>query len=148
MENLHNYSSELKAMLYSAFIFLQIQVDVAMILIILMTIDTIFGMIKASLIVSLTYSWKALFKGLCVKLVILLIPMTVALVAKGLGMTEFKVVVTMVMKALVIAEGVSIWNSILSIKKGEVVQQTDLVAVLIERLSNYFKSVFDKLTKN
>jgi phage-related holin len=147
MTNLHNYSNELKSLIYGAILFLQIEIDVALILISLMCLDTLFGMIKATLIETLVFSWKALFKGLCVKLIILLIPMTVALVAKGLGMSDFKILVAIVMKALVISEGSSIWNSFLSIKKGEEIKQTDMVAVLIERISNYFKSIFDKLTK-
>lgn len=147
MTNIHEYSNELKSLIYGAILFLQIEIDVALILISLMCLDTLFGMIKATLIETLTFSWKALFKGLCVKLIILLIPMTVALVAKGLGMSDFKILVAIVMKALVISEGSSIWNSFLSIKKGEEIKQTDLVAVLIERISNYFKSIFDKLTK-
>lgn len=147
MNNIHDYSNELKSLIYGAILFLQIEIDVALILISLMCLDTLFGMIKATLIETLTFSWKALFKGLCVKLIILLIPMTVALVAKGLGMSDFKILVAVVMKALVISEGSSIWNSFLSIKKGEEIKQTDLVAVLIERISSYFKSIFDKLTK-
>lgn len=147
MENLHNYSNELKALFYGALLTLQIDMDTAQILVVLMLLDTLFGMIKAALIPELTFKWKELFKGLSIKLIILLIPMTVALVAKGLGMNEFKMIVGVVIKALIIAEGISIWNSFLSIKKGEVVKQTDLVAVLIERISNYFKSIFDKLTK-
>lgn len=147
MNNIHDYSNELKSLIYGAILFLQIEIDVALILISLMCLDTLFGMIKATLIETLTFSWKALFKGLCVKLIILLIPMTVALVAKGLGMSDFKILVGVVMKALVISEGSSIWNSFLSIKKGEEIKQTDLVAVLIERISSYFKSIFDKLTK-
>lgn len=147
MTNIHDYSNELKSLIYGAILFLQIEIDVALILISLMCLDTLFGMIKATLIETLTFSWKALFKGLCVKLIILLIPMTVALVAKGLGMSDFKILVAVVMKALVISEGSSIWNSFLSIKKGEEIKQTDLVAVLIERISSYFKSIFDKLTK-
>lgn len=147
MTNIQDYSNELKSLIYGAILFLQIEIDVALILISLMCLDTLFGMIKATLIETLTFSWKALFKGLCVKLIILLIPMTVALVAKGLGMSDFKILVAIVMKALVISEGSSIWNSFLSIKKGEEIKQTDLIAVLIERISNYFKSIFDKLTK-
>jgi hypothetical protein len=147
MTNLHNYSNELKSLIYGAILFLQIEIDVALILISLMCLDTLFGMIKATLIETLVFSWKALFKGLCVKLIILLIPMTVALVAKGLGMSDFKILVAIVMKALVISEGSSIWNSFLSIKKGEEIKQTDMVAVLIERISSYFKTIFDKLTK-
>lgn len=147
MTQLHDYSNELKSLAYGAILFLQIELDVALILISLMCLDTLFGMIKATLIETLTFSWKELFKGLCVKLIILLIPMTVALVAKGLGMSDFKILVGIVMKALIIAEGSSIWNSFLSIKKGEEIKQTDLVAVLIERISKYFKSIFDKLTK-
>jgi hypothetical protein len=147
MNNLHDYSNELKSLIYGAILFLQIEIDVALILITLMCLDSVFGMTKAILIDTLTFSWKELFKGICIKLVILLIPMTVALVAKGLGMNEFKILVGVVMKALIIAEGSSIWNSFLSIKKGEDIKQTDLVAVLIERISKYFKDLFDKLTK-
>jgi hypothetical protein len=147
MTNIQDYSNELKSLIYGAILFLQIEIDVALILISLMCLDTLFGMIKATLIETLTFSWKALFKGLCVKLIILLIPMTVALVAKGLGMSDFKILVAVVMKALVISEGSSIWNSFLSIKKGEEIKQTDMVAVLIERISSYFKTIFDKLTK-
>lgn len=147
MNNLHDYSNELKSLIYGAILFLQIEIDVALILITLMCLDSVFGMTKAILIDTLIFSWKELFKGICIKLVILLIPMTVALVAKGLGMNEFKILVGVVMKALIIAEGSSIWNSFLSIKKGEDIKQTDLVAVLIERISKYFKDLFDKLTK-
>ena len=147
MNTIHEYSNELKSLIYGAILFLQIETDVALIVVILMCLDSLFGMTKAILIETMNFSWKELFKGICIKLIILLIPMTVALVAKGLGMNEFKILVSVVMKALVIAEGSSIWNSFLSIKKGEEIKQTDLVAVLIERISKYFKSIFDKITK-
>src|SRR5690606_18984490 len=73
-----------KVMIYLFFAYIGIDGGVVEVLFILMCIDTLLGIIKA---ISLgnQFSFKKLLWGIITKLSILIIPMIIALVAKGLS---------------------------------------------------------------
>lgn len=132
-EILCKYANEIKASIYGAFVFLNIDTDIVKILMILMLFDTVFGIIKA-IILSETISFKILFFGLTTKLLILLIPMTLALVGKGLKTYDFTPIVDVVLKVLVVSEGISIVTSMYAIKKREKVENIDFVSMLLQSI--------------
>lgn len=132
-EILCKYANEIKASIYGAFVFLNIDTDIVKILMILMLIDTVFGVIKA-IILSEIISFKILFFGLTTKLLILLIPMTLALVGKGLKTYDFTPIVDVVLKVLVVSEGISIITSMYAIKKREKVENIDFVSMLLQSI--------------
>lgn len=123
---------EIKAALYSASLFLNINLEIVQILMILMAIDTVFGIIKA-LALGEQFDFKILFFGFCTKILILLIPMVLALVGKGLGY-DFTPLVSGVMKVLVIAEGFSIITSMYVIKTKEKVKNVDVISMLLSSI--------------
>jgi len=121
------YAGEIKAALYTTFIFLNIDI-----LILLMIFDTAFGVTK-SLVLGDKVSFKILFFGLSTKMLVLLIPMTLALVGKGLNY-DFTPMVNVVLKVLVVAEGISIFTSMYSIKTKQKVENIDFISMLLNSI--------------
>lgn len=140
-----NNVNEIKVFVSGALIFLNINADIANILLLLMGFDLAFGIVKAFYISEMEFDFKELFKGITVKLLILTVPMIFALVAKGVGIGNFTFVVDTVFKLFILAEGFSIYNSFLSIKKNKVIKQTDLISVIVERMQGYFKNKIDAI---
>jgi len=132
-EILCKYAGEIKAAIYTAFIFLNIDLDIVKILTILMCVDTVFGIAKA-LILGDKVSIKILFFGLSTKLLILLIPMTLALIGKGLKTYDFTPMVDIVLKVLLVSEGISIFTSMYSIKTKTRVENIDFVSMLLQSI--------------
>ena len=126
------YAGEIKAALYTTFIFLNIDLDIVKILILLMIFDTAFGVTK-SLVLGDKVSFKILFFGLSTKMLVLLIPMTLALVGKGLNY-DFTPMVNVVLKVLVVAEGISIFTSMYSIKTKQKVENIDFISMLLNSI--------------
>lgn len=132
-EVIAKFYNEIKVMIYTSFIFLNVDVDVVHILIILMGVDTFFGIIKA-VVGEVKVTFKKLLLGLTIKLLILLIPMVLALVGKGLGIYDFTPLVEMILRILIVAEGFSILTSMYIIKTGKKVEDIDIVSSLISSL--------------
>lgn len=127
------YANEVKAAIYGAFIFLNIDADIVHILTLLMLLDTVFGIAKA-FVLGDKISFKILFFGLTTKSLILLIPMTLALVGKGLKAYDFTPLVDVVLKILVVSEGLSIFTSMYSIKTKKRVENIDFVTMLLSSI--------------
>lgn len=140
-----NYLTELKGIAIGVLMTLNIDVKIAEALSILMLIDLAFGVTKAIYLPQLKFEFKELFKGLTVKFMTLTLPLIFALTVKHLGMGDLGFLISVVLKLFLIAETISIYNSFLSIKKGEPIKQTDLITVTIEKIQSYFKAAFDKL---
>lgn len=129
-----SHLNEIKTALYLAFIFLNIDTDVVKILTWLMLIDTLSGIVK-SLIISKSFDFKLLFFGLCSKILVLLIPMTLALVAKGISKTyDFTPVLDAVLRVLVVSEGLSIITNFYIIKTKKEVKNFDIISLLLSAL--------------
>lgn len=127
------FIDELKVVIYTTFVFLNIDTDVVKILMALMFIDTLFGIIK-SLRMGKPFDFKILFFGLSTKLLILLIPMVLALVGKGLKNYDFTPMVDGVLRILMIAEAFSIFTSMYIIKTKEEVKNVDLISMLLSSI--------------
>lgn len=123
------YGNEIKSLIYSAFVFLNINTDVVKALLWLMLADTAFGICK-SIVMKRPFKFPILFEGFISKIMILLIPMVLALIGKGLGY-DFKILPDTAMKILVVAEGISIFKSFYVIRTKKEPEDVDIITMLI-----------------
>ncbi|SHG27368.1 phage holin family protein [Flavobacterium johnsoniae] len=144
-ELLSKCGNDIKGLIYGAFLFLNINVDVVKVLLWLMLIDTAFGMFK-SFRFGRKITFARLFEGVMSKLMCLLIPMVLALVAKGLGY-DMKVVPDTILKVLVVAEAFSIVTSFYAIRTKEEPKDVDLITMLLNSLRKGLMSIFSSFLK-
>ena len=128
-ELLCKYANEIKVAIYSAFVFLNINTDVVKILLLLMFFDTCFGIAK-SIKLKVKVTFGRLLEGVMSKTMCLLIPMTLALVAKGLGY-DLKILPDTILKILIVAEGFSIITSFYVMRTGKEPAEVDIVTMLL-----------------
>lgn len=140
MENVLNL---IKSLLYALFVYIGIDKDVAMILFVLMMIDSGLGIVKA-LRLGYKFSFRRLAWGIVIKLTLLVVPMIVALVGKGLGM-DFKLFVVAIINILIVNEGISCVTNILSAKTKKVIENTDFVTKLLELIRKAFTALIQRL---
>ena len=146
-EIIHNHLNEIKTTLYLVFVFLNIDTDIVKILTILMFIDTISGIIK-SFIISENFSFKLLFFGLCSKILVLLIPMTLALVGKGISKTyDFTPILDCVLRILVVSEGLSIITNFYVIKTKKTIKNFDIISMLLSTLRRGMLAIINQTLK-
>ena len=137
----------IKISLYSAFAFLNIDLDVAYIIMWLMLVDTLTGIIKSLVVKKLKLPFAAFFTGILTKFVLLLIPMLVSLTAVGLGY-EFKWVIESSLRLIVLSESISIFTNILSVKKREVIQNKDYLSLILTLIRGKLINMFEALAKD
>lgn len=140
MENLLNF---LKSLLYAVFVYLGIKTGIVKVLFALMLIDSVLGIIKA-LRLGNKFSLKKLAWGMVSKLTVLIIPMIVALMAKGLNL-EFNYFVIIIMDILIVNEGISCITNILSIKTKKQIENTDYITKMLEAIRHSFMNMIQKL---
>lgn len=133
IEVAEKYVNEIKAVVYSTFVFLNIDTDIVQILIYLMCLDTLFGFTKA-IVMKENVSFGRMFYGFTTKILVLLIPMTLALVGKGLKGYDFTPFVEIVLKVLVVSEGISIVTNMYVIKTKKAVKNVDFVSMLLNSI--------------
>ena len=138
---------EIKYLIYGLFAFLQIDIDVVFILGILMMIDTGLGIAKSVIVSKLKFTFAKLLWGLVSKAGILLIPMILALVAKGVGF-DFKWLVEIVLKILVVSEAISGITNILSIKEKKHIKNEDFISKLLHAVRQFFSDTLRKIIQN
>ena len=132
----------IKLPLYFIFTYLGIGTDVVKVLFLLMMLDSIIGII-VSLRLGESFSFKVLGWGMVQKLILLLIPMTLALIAKGLSF-DFKYFVIAAMDIIIVSEGISIFRNILSYRKRERIESTDYITMLLSVIKDYFSRLILK----
>lgn len=146
-ETIYNHLNEIKTTLYLVFVFLNIDTDIVKILTFLMLIDTISGIIK-SFIISSDFSFKLLFFGICSKVLVLLIPMTLALVGKGISKTyDFTPLLDSVLRVLVVSEGLSIITNFYVIKTKKTVKNFDIISMLLSALRRGMLAIINQTLK-
>lgn len=144
---MEKYLNEIKAFLYGLIIYFQIDKDVSIVLITLIFIDMFAGAIKAAVVPEMEFRLTTFWAGLLKKSLLLIIIMVLALVSKGLGFTDFKEMVTIIMKIMVLNEGISIFNSIKSIYRKQEFKSNDFISILIEKIEATLTKYMDKLIK-
>ena len=144
---MEKYIDQFRAFLYGIVMYLQIDTDIAKVLIYLILFDMFAGAIKAVLVPTMEFRFATFWTGLLKKALLLIIIMVLALVAKGLGFSDFKQMVTVVMKIMVLNEGISIFNSIRSIISKKEFKSNDFISLLIEKIEKVLTKYMDKLIK-
>lgn len=142
---MEKYWNEIKAFIYGIFIYFQIDKEIALILIILIFADMIVGALKSIFITTMKFSIEKFWKGLLKKVMLLIIVMVLALVSKGLGFDDFKIMVETVMKIMLLNEGLSVINGIRSIYDRKEHKNNDFISLLITKIENYLTFYLDKL---
>ena len=122
--------------------FLEIDTKKLSILVVLMCIDMLTGTFKAYRTKENITSrrWIA---GFLSKLVVLLVPFTIALMAKGVDF-DVKWFIGFSLSIMVIAEAYSILGNIYTFKTGEAVAEIDAVSAIIKVLRNFIENMIER----
>ena len=144
---MEKFIDQFKAFLYGAIIYFQMDKDVTIILLALISIDMLFGAIKAATLDSMQFELVAFWRGLIKKVLMLTSIMVLALIAKGLGFEDFRLLVLNVMKIMILAEGISIITSIRSIWDRKEYKSNDFISVLLGKVGDFLAKWIDKLIR-
>jgi hypothetical protein len=136
------FVSAIKIIIYSVFVYLGIDGDVVEVLFVLMCVDTVLGATKAVVLGKL-FTFKKLLWGFVTKLSVLIIPMVMALVAKGLSF-DFKWFVLAILNVLIVAEAFSSMTNILSIKSKKNVENVDFISLLLKAIRQGLSNIVTK----
>jgi len=142
---LTDYANEIKTLLYSFLFYLNIDRDVAIILIVFIFTDMLIGAYKSVALPMMKFSIETFWAGLIKKSILLIIVMVLALTARGLGFADFRLMVTTVIKIMILNECISIFNSCRSILDKKQHKSSDFISKLIEVIGNYLLFYIDKL---
>ena len=115
--------------LYGAFAYLDVPIEIFTILITFIGFDTFLGAL-ASMRMGKEFNFKILLWGFCLKIGILILPLIVALLAKGLEM-DFKFLVVLTIKILTVAEFYSCAGNIYTIKNKKRVNKIDVISMML-----------------
>ena len=140
MEGLFNF---IKTSIYLLFVYLGIKTDIVKVLFWMMVLDSIFGIIKA-LRLGNKFSLKILGWGMVTKLTMLIIPMILALMGKGISF-NFNPFVVAVLNILIVNEGISCITNIMCIRSGKQIENTDYITRLLEVTRKGLSSILQKL---
>jgi len=132
----------IKVALYGLFAFLNVDIDVVNVIMWLMIIDTISGVIKAIAVDKIKFTFKKFYLGIMSKFVLLLIPITLALMALGIGY-DFTWAVEAVIRLIILSEGISFFTNIVSIREKKVYENRDYLSIILNWVRGELISIFD-----
>lgn len=136
-----NYINFLKTTLYGLFIWLNIDMTVFVVLVSFMLLDSFTGGIKAVRLGE-AFKFKKLFIGLSVKFLFLIIPLSVAMLGKGLG-SDMAFGVEVIMRLLIVSEFYSFIGNVYTIKTKEEVDDIDIISMLLVALRVRAKNIIE-----
>jgi phage-related holin len=108
----------------------------------LMIIDTISGIIKAIAVDKIKFTFKIFYLGIMSKFVLLLIPITLALIALGLGY-DFTWAVEATLRLIILSEGISIVTNTISIREKKVYENRDYLSIILHWVRSQLIKLFD-----
>lgn len=120
---------------YGVFVYLDINQYQSSILLVFMAVDTLLGIGKAGTL-KIPIQRSVFWAGMFAKLVILIIPMLLALLGKGLGY-DLKIIVDVVMKLLILNEFISCITNVLSIRTKSDIRNKDFITMMLHGLRNW-----------
>jgi len=141
-EWISTYWEPIKVALYGLFAFLQVDIDVVNVIMWLMLIDTISGVTKAVIVDKIKFTFNTFYIGIMSKFVLLLIPITLALMALGIGY-DFTWAVEVVMRLIILSEGISFFTNIVSIREKKVYENRDYLSIILNWVRSQLISIFD-----
>jgi len=120
---------------------LQLDKEAVQILCYLLMLDYFVGSIKA--IKLNTFRYQILVSGVVAKSLILVIPITLAFMFKGIKMLDhFDSYVNTVISLLIIAEAMSVLLNIISIRSGEDIAKPDLINMIAHKIRKFIEKIF------
>jgi phage-related holin len=131
-----------KVPLYGLFAFLNVDIDVVNVIMWLMIIDTISGIIKAIAVDKIQFTFKFFYIGIMSKFVLLLIPITLALMALGIGY-DFTWAVEVTLRLIILSEGISIVTNTISIREKKIYENRDYLSIILHWVREKLISLFD-----
>ena len=147
-DTLKEYIEPIKIFLYGLFATLNIDIDIVQVIMWLMIIDTTTGIVKAIKINKINFTFKSFYTGIMTKFIILMIPMTLAVMALGLGY-NFRWAVDAVLRLIILSEGISIFTNALCIKDNRLYENKDYLSLLLHWIRNKLTKLFeDTLNKD
>jgi type IV secretory pathway VirB2 component (pilin) len=144
---LEQFVNQLKTFLYGIILYLQIDAQVATALIYLIFLDMFAGSVKSAIVPTLKFSIASFWQGLLKKALLLIIIMVLALTALGLGFSDFRYMVSTVMKIMIVNEAISIFNNIRSVYNRKEYKSSDFISILIEKIESYLSKLMERLMK-
>ena len=147
MQNWDSFLGFLKGGLYTMFMFLDIDQGLFNILLVLMVVDTITGLMKVLRIDKTKFSFKVLLWGLSSKIGLLIVPLVVALMLKGVG-EDMGFGVSLIIRILMVSEFLSITGNIYTVKTGKPVKDIDVFSMLFRFLRCKALKLVSKYTGN
>lgn len=145
MNTYSDFYNQFKTFVFGILIFLNIDKDVLIFLFCLIMINMATGGLKAIMIPEMKFSLDTWWAGLAKKSLLIIMILAIALLTKGLGFHEFKPLVTIVMKAMLLSEAIKILNNIRSIFDKKEHQSSDFISVLIGKMTDFFGFQINKL---
>jgi len=136
------YSNEFKLLFYGVFMYLEMEIEIVKVLFFLMVIDTFLGVTK-TIVLNNAFSFKKLALGFVSKLALLVVPMALALMSKGLNY-NFKWFVTIVMDLLIVSDGISIISNVIAIKTKKEVENFDAMTRMLKAIRNGLIQLFKR----
>ncbi|GGG28904.1 hypothetical protein GCM10011344_32170 [Dokdonia pacifica] len=134
--------NELKILIYTFFVYIDIDVELLKVLFCLILIDTFLGIVK-TFVLEEAFSFKKLILGLVSKIAVLLIPMSLALMGKGLNY-DFNWFVTLVMDLLIVSDGISIFSNVIAIRTKKEVKNFDALTKLLKTIRSSLIKLFKR----
>jgi len=112
---------------------------------ILLAIDIVTGLGKAY---RLGHKWKSvrLANGIISKCILILIPLVMALVAKGLHL-DISTLVFIVIDALILSEAYSIIENIYVFRSGKDIEEFDVLSLILKQIRNTLNKVLGDINE-
>ena len=132
----------LKIAFYALFAYLEIPIESFLILVVFICLDTFFGAL-ASFRLGNKFDFKVLYWGFFLKIAMLIIPLIVALLAKGLHM-NFSIIVVLTIKILTVSEFYSCLGNLYIAKNKKEINRIDVVSLILISLRKMTKNFIEK----
>lgn len=142
---IYNVAMKLVLVIYAAFAYIDINMDVVKVLFCLMLIDTFSGSIKA-IVLGHKYKFKILLIGIVSKITILLIPITLGLMGKGMDY-DFKWFINLVIDLLIVSEGISIITNLIQIRTKKELDNFDFITKVLKAIRKGLIKLFNGFIK-
>ena len=146
MTNISDLWALVKTLSYAFFVYLDIDIDIFRILAIFLLIDTVSGTLKVLRWNKEEFRFKKLMWGMITKIGILIIPLAVALLGKGMQY-DLSFGVDITIKVLILSELFSSAGNFYTLRTGIVVNDIDFISMGLLAIRKGSKKQIDKLMK-
>ena len=138
---------QITALLYGLVAFLQIEKEALFWFCLVMSFDMILGAIKSIVVPELKFKAKLFFFGMLRKITLLTMVLFFASLAIGLGFEDIKSFVTLFIKVLMVAEGISVFYCFQSILTGKEKKADDYISKIIEKIIQFLGNKLQALLR-